>query len=154
MGSSQSLKIRFRWISLTLAFVVGTAASVGVWKFCAADLTGPTATDHNVTNIVTMLMQEQHLARRPLNDEISSRAFGLFMKGLDPLKLYFYQSDIDEFGKYENLLDDMLRKNDTTFAYKVFQRFLQASGRSRGHGRPDIGPGAGLHGGRVHGDRA
>ena len=125
MGSSQSLKIRFRWISLALAFVVGTAASVGVWRFCSADLTGPTATDHNVTNIVTMLMQEQHLARRPLNDEISSRAFGLFLKGLDPLKLYFYQSDIDEFGKYENFLDDMLRKNDTTFAYKVFKRFLE-----------------------------
>lgn len=125
MGSSQTLKTRFRWISLAIALFVGSAASVGVWKFCSADLTGPTATDHNITNIVTLLMQDQHLARRPLNDEVSTRAFNLFIKGLDPLKLYFYQSDIEEFGRYENYLDDMLKKNDTSFAYVVFKRFLK-----------------------------
>jgi carboxyl-terminal processing protease len=74
---------------------------------------------------VTTLMKGQHLSRRPLNDEISRRGFKLFLEGLDPLKTYFYQSDIDEFKSYETQLDDMLQQNNTSFSNLVFQRFLQ-----------------------------
>ena len=75
--------------------------------------------------MVTTLMKGQHLSRHALNDEISRRGFKLFLEGLDPLKTYFYQSDIDEFKPYETQLDDMLQQNNTSFANLVFQRFLQ-----------------------------
>ena len=39
---------------------------------------------------------------------------------LDPLKLYFYQSDIDGFRKYEDKLDDMVAQDNTRFAHLVF----------------------------------
>ena len=68
-------------------------------------------------------MRSSHLSRHPLNDEISRRGFKLFIEGLDPMKCYFYQSDIDAFKKYENQLDDMLSKYDTGFAQAVFKRF-------------------------------
>ena len=48
-----------------------------------------------------------------------------FLKTLDPMKLYFYQSDMDEFTKHQDELIDLVRKGDIRFAYMVFQRFLQ-----------------------------
>jgi carboxyl-terminal processing protease len=60
-----------------------------------------------------------------LNDTISKRALELFVKSLDPMKLYFYQSDIDEFSKNETRIDDMLMNGDLSLGYDIFRRFIQ-----------------------------
>jgi len=48
-----------------------------------------------------------------------------FLRSLDPAKLYFHQSDVDDFEQRRDDLDDMLKKHDVGFAYTVFHRFLQ-----------------------------
>ena len=50
-----------------------------------------------MTRIVAMMMRREHLTKHPLDDEISRRGLDLFIKSLDGRKLYFYQSDVDEF---------------------------------------------------------
>ena len=85
----------------------------------------PQASDRNVTLAVTKLLERRHLARTDLNDEISQRAMKTFLKSLDPMKLYFLQSDIDSFMQNETKLDDMARKGDIRFGYEVFDRFLK-----------------------------
>ena len=59
--------------------------------------TQPSATDRQIVGIVSMLMENQHLSRHRLDDTISERCLDTFIKELDPLKLFFYQSDVDEF---------------------------------------------------------
>ena len=41
------------------------------------------------------------------------------------MKVYFYQSDIDEFMQHKDELCDAIRKGDISFAYTVFRTFLQ-----------------------------
>lgn len=41
------------------------------------------------------------------------------------MKVYFYQSDIDEFMKHQDELSDAVRKGEVGFAHTVFGRFLQ-----------------------------
>ena len=89
------------------------------------DLTGPKANDRQVTLIVSMLLSREHLSKKPLDDEISHRALDTFLKYFDPMKVYFYQSDVDAFAQRRDELDDMIRKGDIKFAYTVFNRFLQ-----------------------------
>lgn len=125
MSDLRLFNARVRWASLAMVFVLGTLVSVGIWQCSWAEVTEPKAVERNVTKIVTGLMKERHLLRHPLNDEISQRAFKLFIDGLDPLKNYFYQQDIDDFKQYELKLDDMLSQENTQFANLVFQRFLQ-----------------------------
>ena len=48
-----------------------------------------------------------------------------FLKQLDPMKIYFYQSDIDEFMEQRDRLDDFVKRGDLKFAYDVFNRFLK-----------------------------
>jgi carboxyl-terminal processing protease len=90
-----------------------------------AAVQAPSATDRNVARIVAIQMRRQHLTKHPLDDEISRRSLDLFIKSLDGMKLYFYQSDIDEFNQKRDKLDDMVNVGDVTFAYTVFNRLLK-----------------------------
>jgi carboxyl-terminal processing protease len=56
---------------------------------------------------------------------MAARWMKTFLKSLDPMKVYFYQSDVNEFTQHQDDLIKMIEKNDISFAYFVFQRFLQ-----------------------------
>jgi carboxyl-terminal processing protease len=113
---------KLRWGGLfTLVLLV--AFSTG-WFSPAAPLEGPGKNDRQVVRIVSKLMAKQHLSRHPLDDEISARAMKIFTQGFDVRKLYFLQSDIDEFMEYRDQIDDFVGAGDTKFAYKVFNRFI------------------------------
>jgi carboxyl-terminal processing protease len=86
--------------------------------------TEPSAADRQITLAVAMLMERQHLSQHALDNSISERCMDTFIKELDPLKLFFYQSDVDEFMQNRTRLDDLFRRGDIRFAYDVFNRFL------------------------------
>jgi carboxyl-terminal processing protease len=81
--------------------------------------------DRNISKAVTYLLNREHLTRQALDNMMSERAFTLFIKQLDPMKLYFYQSDIDEFAQQKTDLDDLAKNGDMSFAYKVYNRLLE-----------------------------
>ena len=89
------------------------------------ELGKPTRNEVLVSKMVAKLMQDDHLSSRALDDTISERAFDMFIKNLDPLKAYFLSSDIDEFAKYKDQLDDQMKAGDYSAAFAVFNRFLE-----------------------------
>jgi carboxyl-terminal processing protease len=108
-------------ITLCIALIAGCFVQ-SAW----CDPIGPRPEDHQTTLVVKGLLLQEHLSRHPLDKEIAARWIKTFLKNLDPMKVYFYQSDVDEFTRRQ---DDMLKlladKNDVSFGYYVFQRFLQ-----------------------------
>ena len=116
----------------------------------ASALAGPTqpsAADRQITLAVSMLM-ERPAPVRPAGWTTRSRSACLetFIKDLDPLKLFFYQSDVDEFMRNRDQLDDTFKHGDIRFAYDVFARFLArvderiADGRGRAAASRRISP--------------
>ena len=99
--------------------------ALGFWTSGAAELEKPSAKDRRVTLIISQFMQKQHLTKHELDDEISERALKSFLKSIDPLKLYFYQKDIDEFMKQHHEIDDMVKKGDISIAYDIYNRYLE-----------------------------
>ena len=87
-------------------------------------LTKPSANDRHVALAVTSLLKHEHLLRHPLDAEISERCMKTFLQELDPMKMYFYQSDYDNFAKYKDRLADLTQQGDISFAYTVFNTFL------------------------------
>lgn len=87
--------------------------------------TQPSATDRQIALAVSLLMEKQHLAQKKIDDQAGERCLTSLLKSLDPLKLYFYQSDVDEFSANQHQLDDMVRRGDIRIAYRIFDRFLQ-----------------------------
>lgn len=86
--------------------------------------TQPDAEDRQITNMVRSRMESWHLTGQRVDDTVSERCMDSFLKALDPWKLYFLQSDIDEFHQNRHKLDDLIRDADVSYAYKIFSRFL------------------------------
>jgi carboxyl-terminal processing protease len=102
-----------------------SAAWVTLSQTGLADLAAPRRDDRIVTNAVTGLLRQQHLSKHPLDDEISRRWMKTFLKTLDPMKVYFVQSDVDGFMKKQDELDDMVKRGDISMAYTIFNTFLK-----------------------------
>lgn len=84
----------------------------------------PPANTAMIVRMVKGLVENEHISHPQFNDEMSIRGFDLFLRNVDPLKMYFTQPDIDEFLVYRDKLDDLLRVNNVAFAYKVYKRYL------------------------------
>lgn len=117
-------RFRSRYVPWCLAALVVFAVQSSM-----AELSVPTASEQgkfrSITLSVVNLMRTEHLSRHPLDDEISERMTKGFVKMLDPMKVYFYQSDVDSFMTHEKELDDKLKAGDTQFSYTVFNTLLK-----------------------------
>jgi carboxyl-terminal processing protease len=91
----------------------------------AAGAPKPGPNDRQITLAVRSYLEREHFLRRPIDDEIARRWFDTFLEGLDPMKVYFLKTDIDAFAQKRDMLDDLVKRGDVTFAYEVFDRFLQ-----------------------------
>jgi carboxyl-terminal processing protease len=85
----------------------------------------PPADNRIIVRSVRNLVEEGHISQEKFDDELSKRGFELFLRQVDPTKSYLLQSDVDEFRVNETQLDDMLQKNNISFAYTVYLRYLE-----------------------------
>lgn len=116
-----------RTFAVGAPWVVAIVASISlstIVRSVDARPSAPSAADRQITFAVSALMGQSHLSGQKLDDTISARCMDTFIKELDPLKLFFYQSDVDEFMRNRTALDDLFRRGDIRFAYEVFNRFL------------------------------
>jgi carboxyl-terminal processing protease len=74
---------------------------------------------------VAALMERRHISQMQLDDKIAGRALEMFFQTLDPMKLYFYQSDVDQFAPEKTKIDDYVREGDVGLAKRIFDVFLQ-----------------------------
>jgi carboxyl-terminal processing protease len=87
--------------------------------------TDPTRVDRHIAIMVSALMDRRHLSEMHVNDEISHRTLDMFLKNLDRMKLFFLQSDVDEFMSERDSLDDYVKAGDVRISKRIFDRFLQ-----------------------------
>jgi carboxyl-terminal processing protease len=85
----------------------------------------PGPNDRHIAVAVRRHLEREHFLRQPIDDAMAARWFTSFLESLDPMKAYFLQSDIDAFSVKRDSLDDMVKRGDVSFAYEVFDRFLE-----------------------------
>jgi carboxyl-terminal processing protease len=80
----------------------------------------------NVARIAARALEKYHFSRTRFRDEISSRFFDRYMHVLDPQRMYFFESDYQEFLPYRDKLDDLtMGYGDVRPAYEIFNRYLE-----------------------------
>ena len=121
---------------LLLAFALILAATMfdlTPWRGTAQDLQAPllplrpTVRERNVAQAFVVNLEDVHISQRSLDQTLSKEAFRLYIKSLDPRKLFFYQADIDEFrAKYEIQFADLLKQKpvNTQPAFDIYNRYL------------------------------
>ncbi len=80
----------------------------------------PSAEHPAVTKEVVKTISSYHYNKISVDDKLSSIIFDRYIKALDFNKSYFLQSDIDQFEKYRNSLDDDLKAGNLITAFSMF----------------------------------
>jgi carboxyl-terminal processing protease len=81
--------------------------------------------DKILIGLVRYALKQGHYEPHLIDDTFSEKVFTDFIDALDPYKRWFLQSDLDEFSKYSNLIDDQIKSEDLTFYNVVMERFDQ-----------------------------
>ncbi|HEX8202503.1 MAG TPA: S41 family peptidase, partial [Isosphaeraceae bacterium] len=112
---------RPRGLVALLGVAVGLIALFGA----QAPALDPTQADRFTAQIVVSLLEHGHLSKPRVNDEIAQKWARLFIKSLDPQKLYFEKPDVEAFLAQDLTLDDQIRRGNIDFAVAVFNKYLQ-----------------------------
>ncbi|PKM21855.1 MAG: tail-specific protease, partial [Gammaproteobacteria bacterium HGW-Gammaproteobacteria-14] len=80
---------------------------------------------HSRTAVEILARLDRHYANRKLDDQLSSEMLDRYLRDLDPSRLYFIQSDIQEFEQFRLRLDDQLRAGNLSAGYQIYNRYLQ-----------------------------
>jgi len=81
--------------------------------------------DKLLIQVITYVMQSNHFDPIQLDDNFSTELFKDYIENLDPVKRYFYESDIEDFKKFETNIDDQLKVFDITFFNVTYERMLK-----------------------------
>ncbi len=107
--------IKYLLLKLALLFLIFPTFLVAQEE--QSKLNGPV-----VRGIVEQFVS-MHYSQKPLDNEMSSKIFNLYLNRLDPAHFYFLEDDVDKFRKYELRVDDMLQRGDVNLALDIFERF-------------------------------
>ncbi|WP_108868096.1 carboxy terminal-processing peptidase [Aquimarina aquimarini] len=87
--------------------------------------------DKLLIDLISYVLGKGHYDAKNINDDFSKEVFSDYIDALDPLKRYFYKSDIDEFKRYEKLVDDEIRNKEITFFNLTYNRLQQRMAEAR-----------------------
>lgn len=106
--------------TLLLLLLLPTAAVAADGAEEAAKLE-PTPQQPLIEQLIAHYTARGHYADRELDDALSSRVFDRYLEVLDPNRIYFTASDVEEFSQYRNSLDDALTEGELAPAYDIYR---------------------------------
>ena len=78
--------------------------------------------DKLLIDLISYVLSKGHYDAKEINDNFSKEVFDDYIDALDPLKRYFYASDIAEFEKYKKEIDDQIKAKDIAFFNLTYER--------------------------------
>ena len=92
----------------------------------AIPLYRPTALQKYISRKVADLISLSSFAKHPIDEAYSAQWFDEYFRQLDPSRMFFMASDIEDFRSYKPILGDLVRRRgNIDFAFEVYQRYLQ-----------------------------
>lgn len=115
--------------------IIVVALCAALWSFVPKDLYASEKIDPEkdrlLIELLTFVIEKGHYDPAKIDDTFSKAVYKNYMEAIDPSKRFFLQSDIDEFSKYQTLLDDQINARDLTFFDLTYNRLIQRIGESK-----------------------
>ena len=102
---------------ISLTFILGLASC----SFTSSNF-DQTDKDKLLIQLISYVLDQGHFVKKEINDDFSRKVFNEYLKILDPYKRYFYKSDIEEFRKYKDQLDDKFINAEIDFFDLTYNR--------------------------------
>ena len=87
--------------------------------------------DKLLVDLIAYVLEKGHLSPKDFNDAFSKDVYDDYIEALDPLKRYFLESDIKEFSKYREAIDDQIKASDVAFFNLTYDRLMQRMSEAR-----------------------
>lgn len=111
-------------ISTSLLFGQSTIATE-ISKTQPSKISAPTYNEQLINSAHSAILAQYHYDRLPIDDALSERIFNLYLKTLDPQKIFFLQSDIDNFSRYKLQFDDFVRRSKLDVPFEMYALLVQ-----------------------------
>lgn len=121
------MKCRFRFSLIAAGMMLAASAQALEAKYTLSDLPqlAPEKQHATASKRIASRFTRSHYKQFVLNDEFSSSVFDRYIEMLDFNKSFLTASDIKDFEKWENQLDDQLKRGESTAAYDIFNKLLK-----------------------------
>ena len=94
------------------------------WKLSTPNFNDPNK-DKLLIEVIKYVLEKYHYKTIEINDDFSKKMFDTYFDQIDSQKKYFLASDIKEFKKFENDLDDFIKNYDLTFFELTHERLVK-----------------------------
>ena len=111
--------------------VIVAALSAVLWSFMPSKKAEDGDKDKMLLELLSFVLEKGHYAPVEINDDFSKKAYAAYIESIDPTKRYFTQSDINEFQKYETLIDNMIKDKDLSFFDLTYNRLMKRMEESK-----------------------
>nr|WP_315489517.1 carboxy terminal-processing peptidase [uncultured Rhodoferax sp.] len=106
--------MKLKLLALLFAFVTAAQGAV----------LAPAAQDAKAANLAAEVLSRHHYKAMPLDESLSSRIFDQYLKALDPEKLYFVQTDIDQFEGARTKLGVDMQNGELGRPFAIFNLYV------------------------------
>ncbi|MBC8299984.1 MAG: carboxy terminal-processing peptidase [Pelagibacterales bacterium] len=113
-------------IIISLTFILGLASC----SFTSRNF-DQTDKDKLLLQLISYVLDQGHFVEKEINDDFSREVFNEYLNIIDPYKRYFYKSDIEEFKKYEDQLDDKFINAEIDFFDLTYNRVQKRFNESK-----------------------
>ena len=107
-------------------FVVGISALI-LFVSSSRYLDNPDK-DKLLIEVITYVMQRGHYDPKDIDDTFSEHVFNNYIQGIDGQHRFFLQSDINNFERYKDKIDDQIRVADVSFFNLTYDRLIARMG--------------------------
>ena len=121
------------WMVLVLA-TAAQAASFDVGTPLTSELK-PEQQQSQAAHLAAEVLARYHYKPMPLDDAMSEKIFDRYLKSLDPEKIFFVQTDIDQMGSLRTTLDDAIVVEDLTAPFAIFNLYARRVHERFGYAR-------------------
>src|SRR6187397_748060 len=83
----------------------------------------PERQEAQAAHLAAEVLSRYHYKKLPLDDAMSAKIFDQYLKALDPEKLFFLQSDVDQLASERTRLDDAIMREDLGVPYSIFNLY-------------------------------
>ncbi len=108
-------------------FVVGISALI-LFLSSSRYLDNPDK-DKLLIEVITYVMQRGHYDPKDIDDTFSEHVFNKYIQGIDGQHRFFLQSDINNFERYKDEIDDQIRVADVSFFNLTYDRLIARMGQ-------------------------
>lgn len=120
---------------LTIALAMGVVASHAAPSTTAPVALEPAPQQIQAAAMTAELLTRFHYTPMALDDAMSQKTFDRYVKSMDPERLFFLQSDIDQFTPARDKLDDAIKSRDLTTPFAMFNLYQRRVQERLAYGR-------------------